>query len=166
MPCCQVCNKTLSSTDAVLAHLNAAHPSAMLASFVPSQRGRALLVHHDYVYTLKHSFRSRHRWECDQRRMGTCKAHALTHGATSDDLTSIVVRATQHDHPPSPASVKVHYALAQLRRKALESDASALMLRQQLFTAVEPEVAALLPSESGMRRYINRWRANRKKTAL
>ena len=139
----------------------------MLASFVRSRYGKPLLVHRDHVYLLNRKSNNRkHFWFCVQRRPHACKGNALTLGSTCDDVTSIVVKATGHTHPPSPASVKVYDAVAHLRRKALESDASALTLRQQLFTAVEPEVAALLPSVESMTRCINRWRNNRERVAL
>ena len=160
-PQCQVCNKALPSTSAVLEHLNAAHPSAILASFVTSQRGTQLLVHHDYVYTLKKSTQNRHHWDCDQRRLGTCTGRARTRGVTYDDVTSIVVRATQHNHPPSGTKIRRLNALQRLRTEIASTDASPLELRQRIASA-DPEVASALPSLDGIRKLRAGHRAKRR----
>ena len=87
-----------------------------------------------------------------------CKGKAITCGQTVDDVTSIVVRATEHNHPASSAKVRLASALHRMRVQALETDDTPLAIRQQLFATVDPEVAKLLPSEPSMRRVIQRQR--------
>ena len=156
-PCCQICSKKFASTVAVLEHLYAAHPSASLASFVTSQKGCSLLVHNNYIYVLKASSKhiNNHHWACKDRG---CPGRALTHGSTYNDVTSVVKSFERHSHPPSATSVKLYEALERLHQQALESNASPFLLRQQLLSAVEPEVAALLPSTAGVARRVVRWR--------
>ena len=75
-----------------------------------------------------------------------------------DDVTSLVVSATEHNHPPSSTRVQLAVALQRMRTQALETDATPLAIRQQLIASVDAEVAKLLPSESCMRRNILRRR--------
>ena len=152
-----MCRVTFATTDAVLEHLNDAHPTTVLASFVTSIRGRPLLEHRNYLYSNNHSLKTnnRHSWKCERRQ---CKGKAITCGQTVDDVTSIVVRATEHNHPASSAKVRLASALHRMRVQALETDDTPLAIRQQLFATVDPEVAKLLPSEPSMRRVIQRQR--------
>ena len=152
-----MCRVTFATTDAVLEHLNDAHPTTVLASFVTSIRGRPLLEHRNYLYSNNHSLKTsnRHSWKCERRM---CKGKAITCGQTVDDVTSIVVRATEHNHPASSAKVRLASALHRMRVQALETDDTPLAIRQQLFATVDPEVAKLLPSEPSMRRVIQRQR--------
>ena len=156
-PCCQICCEKFPSDDDVLTHLNSAHPSASIATFVTSQRGSSLLVHQDYLYSLNGSSNDRFRWKCPDRK---CLGSAVTRGRRYDDVTSIVMAtpSAPHSHPPSAAKVKLYATMESLRQQALESNASPLALRQKLFASIEPDVAALLPSVQNMARLIHRWR--------
>ena len=161
--CCQICHAAFPSSDAVLVHLNNAHPSSMLASFVASRRGCSLLVHHDYVYRHTKSTgvgRGKHFWRCAERG---CRVSAVTQGVTYDDITSIVVRASAHKHPPTPARVRLYEAMARLRQQVLTTDAPPGSIRQQLLASVDPEVAAMLPGAETMKRTMRKQRARIRK---
>ena len=154
--CCQICREKFPSDDAVFTHLNSAHPSASIATFVTSRRGFSMLVHHDYLYTLNASRKDVYHWNCSNRK---CPGRASTRGRRYDDVTSIVkVSPAPHSHPPSAAKVRLYDAMESLRQQALESDASPLALRQKLFASIERDVAALLPSAQNMARLVSRWR--------
>ena len=153
-----MCDVTFASVDAVLEHLVNAHPSTTLASFVASSRDHPQLVHHDYVYTYSKNNGRKHYWACERRRPHPCRARAVTYGQTMNDVTSIVISASKHDHPPSSSKVRLARALHRMRVLAVETDDTPLAIRQQLFATVDADVAKLLPSEDSMRKAIARKR--------
>ena len=90
-----------------------------------------------------------------------CKGSAITYGQTADDVTSVVALTTKHNHPSSAVKVGLARAQELLYKQALETDATPLSIRQQVFASVDPEVAKMLPSDSAMSRTIHRKRLNR-----
>ena len=160
-PTCPICaSARYDSKDAVLEHMIDAHPDAPLASFLMTARKFPKLVFRDYVYCLRKRHGPKHYWHCEERRSRGghigCKGSAITYGQTADDVTSVVALTTKHNH--SSSAVKVGLARAQelLYKQALETDATPLSIRQQVFASVDPEVAKMLPSDSAMSRTIHR----------
>ena len=195
-PRCQLCDAEFSTDDAVLEHLVKAHPSATLASFVTSQRGRPLLVHHDYVYSYSknNSHNNKHFWSCEHRSRSplpsqdstnsdvttgggakttktakrcrlrrACRGRVITHGQSKDDVTSVVVSATEHTHPPAPSRVRLYVAMHRLRTRPLDANVTPLLLRQQVANEF-PDIADQLPSLDGFRKRIQQM--NKKKRSL
>ena len=81
----------------------------------------------------------------------------MTRGLTYNDVTSIITKTfKEHNHPPSPANVRLYDAYEKLRHQALQTNASPMAISQQLLASVDPEVAAILPSRSSMERNICR----------
>ena len=89
---------------------------------------------------------------------------------TPFDVTSVVVSASTastHTHSSSNERTRLWAARQRLREWALESNASALELRQRLYSSVDQETAKLLPSEQTMTMMVFRTRkiAKQKKLA-
>ena len=103
----------------------------------------------------------KHHWWCKDRKL-KCKGHVVSLGAHYDDVTSVVVRATEHNHPPSAVNVKLYDAIDSLRHQAMDTDLTGMQLRQQLLRTVDPEVAKILPTVTNMSRFIRYWRAKKR----
>ena len=164
-PRCALCDRQFVTTDAVLAHLKEAHPSATLATFTRTLQNQPCLIHKGYTYRHCYSGKNTFSWRCGKRG---CSSSARTRGSHHLDVTSVVISATEHKHPASDAKARLVCIMNQVRKLVDETDMSGLAIRQKIFATLDPEVAAICPSQNLIQQLVYRRRkaAKAKKNGL
>ena len=160
---CALCARYFVTTDDVLEHLKEAHPSATLAMFARSLQDQPCLVHNGYKYRCSHRGKDNtHSWRCTIRG---CPGSARTRGSSYLDVTSVVIAAGDHNHSGSEVKTRLFCAMNKVRQLADDTNLTAQAIRQKIFATLDPEVAAIFPSQVGIEKqvYRRRGKAKRKK---
>ncbi|XP_044578895.1 uncharacterized protein LOC123261369 [Cotesia glomerata] len=127
----------------------------MPLTFVPSQKGKKLLLHGGYLYAKKSTNKNDISWRCAVN----VNCNLLIHTDSESKNGNIVGVVPDHDHAGDIAAVQAKVVKGEIVKKAQKSDAKPATVITRALRGVMSPTVALLPQLSSMSRTVNRIRA-------
>jgi len=113
-----------------------------------SQRGKDLLIHENFIYTLDHTKNSITRWRCQDR---TCR------GSVFFDDDNNLIRSVTHQHSHVPEKIEKLRLVQSIRNRAISTTERASDIIANHISLIENnETVAIMPHISSLRDCIRR----------
>lgn len=130
--------------------------ASLIASIVPSMRGKDKLLYNGYLYTLNKVHGNRFHWVCEKRSL--CSVNVTTQVDTNSSHVLSKSVPPHQSHPPTDSSSVAFAALrSDLKRKATDSSDAACKLSRTALGTLDFHPSEK-PSDKSLRQVVHRAR--------